>query len=117
MKLEIPLWTEEKCEFYLDERIRLHQAARVELPLCTPEERWATADSWALLKEGRKTAVRLFDKEADAQAALQAAGAKHTVEHRPGRNVRCESYCSAAPFCDQYQATVSAPKPASGEEK
>ena len=107
LKLELPLWSEEECECYIDERIRLHQSARKVLPLCTPEERWASPDTWALCKEGRKTAVRVYSDKTDAYATLEVAGEKHFVEHRPGRNIRCESYCPAAPFCTQWQSLRS----------
>jgi len=103
LKIEIPLWSLEKCEEYLDERIRLHQMARTNLPECSPEERWAKPDQWALTKDGRKTAVRVYDQEIEAQVALRMAGPNHAIEHRPGKNLRCESYCPAAPFCDQWK--------------
>ena len=101
--IEIPLWSEEKCEEYIDERIRLHQAARDKLPECSAEERWQTANVFALMKEGRKTAVKLFEDENEAEAACKAAGEKHHLVFRPGKSIRCESYCPAAPFCEQYQ--------------
>lgn len=101
--IEIPLWSEEKCEEYIDERIRLHQAARDKLPECSAEERWQTANVFALMKEGRKTAVKLFEDENEAEAACKAAGDKHHLVFRPGKSIRCESYCPAAPFCEQYQ--------------
>lgn len=101
MKFEIPVWTEERGECFVDDRIRLHQAARKMLPLCSDEERWARPSQWALCKEGRKTAVRLFESESEAQLALHNAGPKHFLEVRPGRNIRCECYCPAASWCDQ----------------
>lgn len=101
--IPVPLWSQEKCEEYIDERIRIHQAAKSKLPLCTPEERWQTADVFALRKEGRKTAVKLYATEAEANEALVAAGAKHYIEHRPGKCVRCESYCPVAEFCEQWK--------------
>ncbi len=101
--IEIPLWSEEKCEEYIDERIRLHQAARDKLPECSAEERWQTANVYALMKEGRKTAVKLFEDENGAEAACKAAGDKHHLVFRPGKSIRCENYCPAAPFCEQYQ--------------
>jgi hypothetical protein len=113
LTINVPLWSEERCEEFIDHRIRLHQAARLALPECSSEERWASPDIWALMKEGRKTAVRLFESEPEAQAALEEAGPKHFLEHRPGKDTRCESYCPAAPFCDQWrrkhtnQGTVS----------
>ncbi|MBF0502318.1 MAG: hypothetical protein HQM09_19415 [Candidatus Riflebacteria bacterium] len=103
LKIPIDLWSEERCEEYIDERIRLHQAARIKLPECTPDEKWSRPDVWALMKEGRKTAVRVFDNDADAYAALEVAGVKYFIEHRPGKDVRCSDYCTAALFCEQYQ--------------
>jgi len=101
--IDIPLWSEEKCEEYIDERIRLHQVARDKLPDCSAEERWQTANIYALMKEGRKTAVKLFEDENEAEVACKAAGDKHHLVFRPGRSIRCENYCPAAPFCEQYQ--------------
>lgn len=101
--IEVPLWSQEKCEEYIDSRIRIHQAAKVKLPTCTPDEKWQTDDVFALKKEGRKTAVKLYETEAEANEALVAAGDKHYIEHRPGRCVRCEGYCPVAEFCDQWQ--------------
>ncbi len=103
MTISVPLWSEENAECYIDERIRLHQLAEHELPECTAEERWQTANVYALMKEGRKTAVKLFESEDEAEAACKAAGDKHHLVFRPGKSIRCESYCPAAPFCEQYQ--------------
>lgn len=99
LTIDVPLWSQEKCEEFVDSRIRIHQAARQTLPECSAEERWATPDIWALMKEGRKTAVNLFDSEKEANAALIAAGDKHYLDHRPGRNIRCGGYCCVAAFC------------------
>lgn len=99
--IEVPLWSEEKCEEYIDERIRLHQAARDRLPDCTAEERWQTANVYALMKEGRKTAVKLYDSRTEADEALKSAGDKHYLDLRPGKNIRCESYCPVSQFCSQ----------------
>jgi len=101
--IEIPLWSEEKCEEYIDERIRIHQAASNILPECSASERWQTANVWALMKEARKSAVKLYEDEAEAEESCKIAGDKHYLVLRPGRSIRCESYCPAAPFCEQWQ--------------
>ncbi|HAE39606.1 MAG TPA: hypothetical protein DCG57_13370, partial [Candidatus Riflebacteria bacterium] len=106
--IDIPVWSQEKCEEYIDERIRVHQAARDKLPECSAEERWQTPHVYALMKEGRKTAVKLFESEDEAEAACKAAGDKHSLVFRPGKSIRCESYCPAAPFCEQYQREQAA---------
>ncbi|MBF0503293.1 MAG: hypothetical protein HQM09_24440 [Candidatus Riflebacteria bacterium] len=103
MKIEIPMWSEERVEEFIDERIRLHQAARVKLPECSHQERWSKPPQWALIKEGRKTAVKIFDDETLAYATLETVDNKHAIESRPGKNIRCDGYCPAAPFCDQHR--------------
>jgi hypothetical protein len=50
------------------------------------------------MKEGRKTAVRVFDNPLEAEA-LAAQASKQTVVERRGRAVRCESYCSVRAVC------------------
>lgn len=97
--LPLSLWSPERCEEYIDVRIRLHQAAREKLPMCTPAERWATPDTWAVRKDGRERAVRVFDSEVEAVALAASLGDGHAVEKRPGRNVRCEGYCAVASCC------------------
>jgi len=101
VRIPMSLWSEERREEFIDERIRLHQAAWKELPDCTPGERWSRPAEWALMKEGRKSAVRLYDSEQEATAALEKAGPKHSVDCRPGRDLRCESFCPVVRFCDQ----------------
>ncbi|PKL41666.1 MAG: hypothetical protein CVV41_18105 [Candidatus Riflebacteria bacterium HGW-Riflebacteria-1] len=101
---DVPVWNEEKCEEFIDERIRIHQAARDKLPECTAEERWQTDDVFALMKEGRRTAVKLYSDKDEADEALKVAGEKHYLDLRPGKSIRCESFCPAAPWCAQYQS-------------
>lgn len=71
-----------------------------ELRLCTPKERWAQPDKWALMKTGRKSAVKLYDSEEEANQEL-SWGKGTSIEYRPGKSNRCEKYCDAFPFCNQ----------------
>lgn len=77
------------------------------LPLCTDEERWAKPTKWAVMKKGRKTAIKLYDSEAEAseRAAAENNGADGPfyVEERKGTDGRCPDYCAAAPFCSYYR--------------
>ncbi len=70
---------------------------------CTAEERWADADKWAVMKNGRKTAVRVFDSEADAEAFAGELGNSHYVEHRPAVSRKCADYCLCKDFCSFYK--------------
>jgi len=79
-----------------------------EIPECTEEERWTTPAKWAVMKEGRKTAVKLFDKEEDALNfidELEKEKDKHFIEERKGQNKKCDDYCPCAAFCSYYKQT------------
>ena len=100
--IPVPLWTQEEQEAFLLERVRMHQAEKPEP--CTDEERWKTEDVWALMKEGRKSAVKLFDSETEARAAAESAGNGHSVVHRRGEYRRCADYCSVSHGCPVWTA-------------
>ena len=70
---------------------------------CTPEERWADGDKWAVMKNGRKTAVRVFDTEIDAENCAGELGNSHYVEHRPAVSRKCGDYCLCKDFCSFYK--------------
>ena len=74
-----------------------------DLPECTAEERWATQDKFAVMKEGRKTAVRVFDTKDEAEEKLAELDKKHYIEYRKGESKKCADYCYASAFCNQWQ--------------
>jgi hypothetical protein len=104
--VDIPIWTREHVLEYLNARVAAHQYAATQdinqIPQCTPEERWERPTVYALMKEGRKSAVKLYDTENEANAAATDKG--HYVEIRQGQSVRCEDYCSANRFCPYYKS-------------
>lgn len=113
--IDIPVWPTEQQESFIRERVLLHQAAQKAVdngePLvyCTDEERWVRGETWALMKEGRKSAVKLYDNEAEAVEACTQFGAGHYVDHRPGSPVRCAgNFCLVANYCRQWQEQLGA---------
>ena len=76
-----------------------------DLPLCSAEDRWQKDNAWAVMKEGRKSAVRVFDNEKDAKE-LNKTDAKFYIEFRKGESVRCEKYCLVKEWCNQYQNEI-----------
>ena len=96
---EIGDWLEERFE----EIERCEQLPDDELPVCAPEERWHRPGKYAVMKKGRKKAIRLYDDEVDAYDRAYMEGDGYYVEHRPGSDPKCEDYCSAAPFCSYYK--------------
>ena len=100
VELDFPLWPKENVENFI--LVSFHEK---ELALkgfhthCTEEERWARPSKWALMKKGQKRAVKLYDNEEEANNNV---GKGMYVEHRPGEDIRCDSYCSVNKFCDYY---------------
>lgn len=75
-----------------------------DLPPCTDSERWAKPSTWAVMKDGRKTAIRVVSTEQEAfnYISERKLDSKHFVTERKGdQYVRCE-YCSGRQFCNQY---------------
>ena len=105
--IEQPLWSEAQREEYVRNRVLIHQDADrrqqwgEDLPDCSAEDRWMRPTMWAVMKEGRKSALRVFDSETDARAySLAQAGS--FVQERPGENVRCENHCPVSEWCGQF---------------
>ena len=101
----IPLWPIEQTEAFVMERIAAHEEARAgNLPDCTDEERWLRDDKFAVMKEKRVRAVRVFDSQEEAETfiAAQKDADKHTIDHRRGQPIRCEQFCDVADYCDQF---------------
>ena len=113
--IDIPIWTQDRVEHFIRERINLHRDSKVnadwneELPLCTEEERWIRETKYAVKKEGRKTAVRVYDTEEEASALLKEMPEKDKgfIEIRKGEAVRCTgNFCGVNQWCTQYQASL-----------
>ncbi len=103
--VDVPLWSEEKQLDFLENKVTLHQAARIDSRFapCTDEERWAKPDKFAAKKKNAKRAIKLFDDKFEAQQWVveQTDARDFVLEHRPGTQTRCEDYCAAMPWCDQ----------------
>lgn len=89
------------------EHVRSKDLPDDELPECTPEERWDRPSQWAVMKKGRKSAIKFYDSEEDSLTGIDYWSKKHSraqlyVEHREGIRVRCENYCDGAPFCNVF---------------
>lgn len=112
----VELWPEAQAQKYVRERVILHKQARVALPECSREDRWAKRPKFALMKVGGKRAVKLYDNEADAQAHASSDPKNLRVDVRPGESTRCEAYCAVAEFCTQFQQAKVASQPQAEKE-
>jgi len=111
--VDIPLWEESFTDKFIESRIELHRDSKVsadwddELPPCTDEDRWMRDPKFAVKKEGRKTAVRVFDTMTEASELLETMPAKDKgfIEIRKAEPVRCtQDYCGVSKWCSQYQS-------------
>lgn len=107
--MDLPLWDDARTEGFIRERLDMHRLSRMQhelgekLPLCTPEERWQSETTYAVKRDGRKTAIRVF--KTLEEATELAAKEKGYVETRLGEPKRCTgNYCGVAAFCEQYAA-------------
>ena len=98
---EIESWLIDKFE----EIRRCEQLPDDELPLCTPEERYNSGDKYAVMKKGRKTALRVLDSMEEAEKWMADNGGDE-IEARPGEDKKCADYCSACEFCNYYREKV-----------
>lgn len=74
-----------------------------ELLLCTDEYRWKEPTKFAVMKKGRKSAVKLHTSEESASEHIQNLDGNHYIEIRPSVAKKCKDYCSAYKFCNQAQ--------------
>lgn len=99
--VDLPLWDPVEAEEKIATRVMYHLTGGD----CSERDRWYRPPSYAVMKDGRKSAIRLFDGEAEATAFIsnQSDRGKLHVQKREGSNVRCEEYCEAAPWCPQWR--------------
>jgi hypothetical protein len=76
-----------------------------ELPVCTLEERFNDGDKYAVMKKGRKTALRVLSSREEAEQWMQDNGGD-SIQFRPGEDKKCKDYCSACQFCNYYREHV-----------
>jgi PD-(D/E)XK nuclease superfamily len=110
--VDIPMWDAVKTESYVRERLEEHRNAKMfadfgeELPLCSDEERWMRETVYAVKRDGRKTAIKLFKSIEEANELAEKE--KGYVETRKGEFVRCTgNYCGVAQWCSQYQGEIN----------
>ena len=96
----VEFMSSQEIDAWAIERIRLHEAAKQSLPLCTKEERWNRTDY--VVTGGRK---RVFKTEREAQEYVASAGdPRLAVGERLGDDVRCLRYCPARSVCEHAKS-------------
>lgn len=99
--VNVAIWPDEKQDAYMQSRIDLYEkyvdVPDDEIPYCTPEERWAKAGTFAIMKNDNKRALKVLPGLHDAQNALlnfqKDTKNAYRIEERPGDDtIRCQ-YC------------------------
>ena len=110
--IDISLWTPETADDYIEQRLALHFGDGPKE--CSPEERWVRPGRWAVMKKGRKSALRLVDSDEQGKAyiAHNKLGDDESISivERKGQYVRCDSYCAFGRMgvCPQLNASNGA---------
>lgn len=109
--VDVPVWDDARQKEYIEGRVAIHQANAMaldsggQIDYCSDQERWLRNEKWAVTKKGRKSAVKLFDTEEEANdwIARQDDGGSLACEHRAGEPVRCAGdYCGVSQWCRQW---------------
>lgn len=111
--IDVPLWDSVKTEMYIRERLEMHRESKMradfeeDLQNCSNEERWMSETTFAVKREGRKTAIRVF--KTIEEATELAEKEKGYVETRLGEPKRCTGdFCGVSQWCAQYQGELNA---------
>lgn len=105
-RVSIDVWELAEAEEFVRHRLDQHQASKLDaviggLQACTQADMWVSDPVFAVMKEGRKTAIRLLpEKQAAEELALEKGG---YVQERKAEPKRCINYCNVSQFCDQFK--------------
>ena len=91
-----------EIEAFINLKVRQFEVAETlvdeKLTPCTKEERWQDNDKFAVMKEGRKTAIKLFDSKEEAEKNMASLGGTY-IEDRIAEPRKCADYCNCKEFC------------------
>lgn len=100
VRVPIPMWPGEMRDQYIRDRVAAH--IKEGLPLCTDDERWKRDTTYAVMQGNYKRAKRVCSTMAEAEEFAGNISNAH-IDVRHGKNIRCENYCPASEFCEQWK--------------
>lgn len=74
-----------------------------DLPLCNESERWTKCE-FAVMKDGRKTAVRVFKDDNAKELAEKLASEVGGYVVDRSTDAKCNGYCQCCEFCSHWKA-------------
>jgi hypothetical protein len=114
--IDIPLWSMQRREEYVRDRIHAHSEALfametgADIPPCTPEDCWEKPTTYAVKKEGGVRAKIVCASNEEAKEELEKAGKGYFIETRLGERTRCANYCQVSQWCEQYKSYLTEEK-------
>lgn len=111
--IPIEVWPDERCEEYLAGRVKLftecEKLADTMLPPCTMSERWARPTKYKVMKKGAERSTRNLSSMEDAETYIREKDMQstHEIVVEKGESIRCERYCAAKQFCNQYNTLIN----------
>lgn len=100
-RVEIKKWTTVEQEAFVTKQLQAHKTGLNKPIECSREGKWQSADTYAVKRKGRKSAVRVFDTRQEAEKFSKKTG--DFIEERKGECKRCNQYCLVNNFCPFYQ--------------
>lgn len=94
----IPLWTQENTESFITRRIKAHCSPD---PVCTDRERWGRSPGYAVMKPGKKRALRVLPRFELAEQWIMdnVPNGNVNIEERKREYIRCKDYCPVRMVC------------------
>lgn len=94
-----------ECEEWLTRKFAVIEVSEKlpddELPICTSEERFNSGTKYAVMKKGRKRAMRVLDSMEEAEQWVSENDGDEIIV-RPGEDKKCADYCAVNQFCNYY---------------
>lgn len=107
LEIKLNVWNNDKQFGYIfDNILRIEEYCDVpddKLPNCTDAELWKSPAKFAIMKEGRKSAVRVLDNLESAERYIvgKSLDDKHSIVERKSKAKKC-AYCNCTAVCNQY---------------
>lgn len=108
---DLELWSPEKTESYIKDRLLLLLEAEKEIPFCSPDDTWERPASYKVMKNSNKRATRVFDSAMKAQDYINNLSnkalkdGKYRIDFHEGLIVRCPDWCDVRSVCSQWHET------------
>lgn len=101
-RIEVKKWSFEQQEQFVKEQLQKHKESLTNPKECSPESKWQSHNTYAIMRKGRKSAVRVFDTQQEAEKYPKKKTGDF-IEERKGECKRCNNYCLVNKFCPYYR--------------